>query len=92
MPKQSKKIKKDNSRTEEQRIEQVNIIKNRLLDVQLDDRIPDIEKLYNIMNEYIKTGQSASGQYPLEGSNKDIQYILSNKSHINCVVNLLVSR
>ena len=90
MPKPSKRAKKDNSRSIAQRREQVDIIKKSLLDLQLDDRIPDIQRLYTIMDGYIETGQSASGHYPLEGSNKNIQYILSNKQHIKCVVNLLV--
>ena len=42
------------------------------------------------MDNYIETGQSISGTYPLQGSNKNIQYILSNKKHINCTINLLV--
>ena len=92
MPKPSKRLKTDNSRSISQRREQVDIIKKSLLDIQLDDRIPDIQRLYAIMDEYIESGQSASGQYPLEGSNKNIQYILSNKQHILCAVNLLVRR
>ena len=88
--KRNKKEKKDTNRTSEERQEQVNIIKSKLLEYQLDDRVPDIETLYKIMDNYIETGQSISGTYPLQGSNKNIQYILSNKKHINCTINLLV--
>ena len=44
------------------------------------------------MDEYIETGQSISDTYPLQGSNKNIQYILSNKKHITCTINLLVRK
>ena len=90
MGKKSKKEK--NNRTEEERAEQVTIIKAKLFEYQLDDRLPDIETLYNIMDSYIETGQSVSGSHPLQGSNKDIHYIMSNKKHINCTVNLLVRK
>ena len=90
--KRNKKEKKNNDRTLEERQQQVNIIKLKLLEYQLDDRVPDIETLYKIMDEYIETGQSISDTYPLQGSNKNIQYILSNKKHITCTINLLVRK
>lgn len=90
--KRNKKEKKNNDRTLEERQQQVKIIKSKLLEYQLDDRVPDIETLYKIMDKYIETGQSISDTYPLQGSNKNIQYILSNKKHITCTINLLVRK
>lgn len=90
--KRNKKEKKNNDRTLEERQQQVKIIKSKLLEYQLDDRVPDIETLYKIMEKYIETGQSISGAYQLHGTNKNIQYILSNKKHINCTINLLVKK
>ena len=92
MGKKSKKEKKNTNRTEEERLEQVDIIKIKLNEYQLDERYPDIDTLYAIMDSYIETGQSVSGSRSLEGSNKDIQYIMSNKKHIQCAVNLLVRK
>ena len=90
--KRNKKEKKNNDRTLEERQQQVKIIKSKLLEYQLDDRVPDIETLYKIMDKYIETGQSISDTYPLQGSNKNILYILSNKKHITCTINLLVRK
>lgn len=90
--KRNKKEIKNNDRTLEERQQQVKIIKSKLLEYQLDDRVPDIETLYKIMDKYIETGQSISDTYPLQGSNKNIQYILSNKKHITCTINLLVRK
>ena len=90
--KRNKKEKKNNDRTLEERQQQVKIIKSKLLEYQFDDRVPDIETLYKIMDKYIETGQSISDTYPLQGSNKNIQYILSNKKHITCTINLLVRK
>ena len=92
MGKKSKKEKKNTNRTEEERLEQVNLIKSKLNEYQLDARFPDIDTLYAIMDSYIETGQSVSGSHSLAGSNKDIQYIMSNKKHIQCSVNLLVRK
>ena len=88
--KKNKKIIKN--KTIEDRKTQVSIIKSKLLKYQLDERYPDIEKLYKIMDNYIVTGQSESGSYPLQGSNKNIQFILSNKKHIECSINLIVHK
>jgi len=92
MGKKSKKEKKNTNRTEEERLEQVNLIKTKLNEYQLDERYPDIDTLYAIMDSYIDTGQSVSGSHSLGGSNKDIHYIMSNKKHIQCSVNLLVRK
>lgn len=92
MGKKRKKEKKNTNRTEEERVEQVAIIKTKLNEYQLDERYPDIDSLYAIMDSYIDTGQSVSGSHSLAGSNKDIQYIMSNKKHIQCAVNLLVRK
>ena len=92
MGKKRKKEKKNTNRTEEERLEQVAIIKTKLNEYQLDERYPDIDSLYAIMDSYIETGQSVSGSHSLADSNKDIQYIMSNKKHIQCAVNLLVRK
>lgn len=92
MGKKSRKEKKNTNRTEEERLEQVSLIKTKLNEYQLDERYPDIDTLYAIMDSYIETGQSVSGSHSLEGSNKNIQYIMSNKKHIQCAVNLLVRK
>ena len=80
---------KDKYKTLEQRQAQIDFINSKLQEIQLDDRIPEIEKLHKIMNEYIKTGVSISGKMPLPNSNKNIVYILSNRANTDCKVNLI---
>ena len=60
------------------------------LEVQLDERFPEIQELYKMMNNYIEIGISNSGKMPLSNSNKDIQYIFSIRKNVNCQVNLIV--
>ena len=89
----TKKKKKDNLnkfKTTEDRVQQVNFIKNKLENLQLDERNTEIEELFKIMQRYIETGESNSGKMPLTGSNKDIQYIFTNRKCVQCQVNLLV--
>ena len=90
MSKKNKKNKKNKLKTKEERILQINIIKTKLLEVQLDERFPEIQELYKMMNNYIEIGISNSGKMPLSNSNKDIQYIFSIRKNVNCQVNLIV--
>ena len=90
-----KKNRKNNNeklkfKTIQDRQKQINIINNKLHEIQLDDRLPEIMELNRIMNLYIKTGESLTGRMPLLNSNKDICYILSNRANVNCQVNLMV--
>lgn len=76
-------------RSPEQRAEQVTALKRSLLDnYQLDERIPAIAQLHAVMDEYQRTGHSASGSLPLPGSNKRIEYVFSTRPTIPCRVDL----
>ena len=92
MPKKKKKDITQKYKTQEDRIGQVTFIKNKLENLQLDERNTEIEELFKIMQRYIDTGESNSGKMPLTGSNKDIQYIFTNRKCVECQVNLLVRR
>lgn len=88
-----KKIKKIKTfKTVKIRLDEINIIKSKLEEIELDERFPEIAELIKIMNNFVETGESNSGKMPLLNSNKDICYIFSNKLHIKSQVNLLVRK
>ena len=85
MTKKNQKIK-----TKESRLSEIKTIKAKLLEIGLDERFQEIAGLIRIMNFFVETGESHSGKIPLSNSNKDIYYILSNRQHIHCKVNIVV--
>ena len=92
MGKKNRKNKeaKQKFKTMKDRQNQIDFINQKLQEIQLDNRLPEIIELNRIMDLYIKTGESLTGRMPLSNSNKDICYILSNRANVDCQVNLMV--
>ena len=75
-------------KTVEERQQQVSRIRQQLMSIQLDERLSEIQKLFSIMTEYVENGEPVSGKIPLSNSNKVIHFILSNRSNVDCKVNI----
>lgn len=79
-------------KTYEQRQEFADNIKKQLsVNFGLCGNIPEINQLYIILEEFVKTGESVSGSIPFPEAKRNIQYILSNRAHVQCQVNLLLT-
>ena len=78
-------------KTREERQQQVAILSKKLMDIQLDERQPEIQELLVKMNRYVETGQSLTGKLPLSNSNKVIKFILSNRRQVDCQVSIVVT-
>lgn len=77
-------------KTRLERQQQVNNINQQLMNLQLDDRLPEMQTLSSIMELYVEKGESNCGKIPLSNSNKVIHFILSNRINVNCRVNICV--
>lgn len=84
--------KKKKLKTEEIRLNEMNVIKSKLEKIELDQQFSEIVELMRIMDNFIKTGESNSGKMPILNSNKDICYIFSNRLCIKSQVTLLIRK
>ena len=84
--------KTNKHRTLEDRRMQVLNIQQKLQNIQLDSRLPEIITLESLMETFVETGESCSGKIPLSNSNKVIHYIFSNRTSVDCKVQLLVTK
>ena len=73
-----------------ERQQQVANINQQLVNLQLDERLPEIQQLCSIMTVYVEKGEPVCGKIPLSNSNKVIHYIFSNRSNVDCRVNIRV--
>lgn len=91
MGKKEKKVKKPlPEHTRESRKEFVDNIINKFKILGIYSmEYPAIKEMDNILSDYLETGQSHQGsiKFP-ESLDRKIEYLLSNKKHVDCFVNL----
>jgi hypothetical protein len=61
------------------------------LEFDINESFPCVAELYRVMDEWVETGQSVSGKIPFPEApfgGRIIEYILTNRKHIKCQVNL----
>jgi hypothetical protein len=86
--KRNKIENKVNHKTKEERIKEINDIKDKIESLGLSNSNENINELYNIFDNYIEIGIADSGMIKLPGLKREIHYILSNRKHIENSVNL----
>lgn len=82
--------RKPEPKTREQRELEVQHIIDQLEQLGLTSKLPGIAKLMKIMDDYIQTGNGASGKIKLPEAERTIHYIFSIRKHIEPKVSLLV--
>jgi hypothetical protein len=71
------------------RIAEIKLIYEKLNGLGLNNGIcPDIQKFKDVANIFVKDGLSSSGAIKLQDIDRELVYILSNKSHITSSVML----
>lgn len=89
MGKKTKKIKKEiKLKTDKERREEVLKIMTKMNSLGLSVEHAGIKDFYTICKEYIKSGEGVSGKVKLLGLKRVIEYILSTRSGVQCIVNL----
>lgn len=74
-----------------ERQQQIANINQQLVNLQLDERLPEIQQLSSVMRLYVEKGEPVCGKIPLSNSNKVIHYIFANRSTVDCRVNIRVA-
>ena len=72
-------------KTQERRLQECLVIRKKLNELGLND-MPELDELKKIMKDYIHIGVSYSGKIKLETLPRVVEYILSNKEHIESKV------
>lgn len=70
------------------RLTEVRTIYEKLFALGLPTDQENVAAFRVIANEFVKTGQGASGKLPLRGFKRILVYKLSNQSHIQSTVTL----
>ena len=89
MGKKNKKKKKEKIyKTKEQRIEEVNKIKNKIESFGLSEEHKGIPELYKVLDDFEKDGYSNSGKIKLPGLKRVVYFILTVNQKIESTVSL----
>ncbi len=76
-------------KTPEQRLQEVTLIRQQISDLGLGDGNPDVEKFYQELEQFTKTGYSWTGKIPLHGHHRVISATLTTNPNITSSVTLL---
>ena len=75
-------------RTQEEREQEISVIKNKISIMGLTDDLGRISNLFEVMEEYIQNGKTLTGSIKLEGYNRVIDYVFPEKKNINLMLNI----
>ena len=75
-------------KTEEKRQEEINNIFLKLNDLGISEIYENIKNFKIMCEDYIKTGQSYSGQIKINEINYKLHYLLSNQNNIENFISL----
>ena len=90
MGKKSRKEKKEVvHKTIEKREKEIQEIKDKLNILNLTDDLGRITDIFEIMENFIKTGESVSGKIMLPEYKKKIEYVFNSKENVKCILNIL---
>ena len=84
-----KKVKLIETKSINERIQQVVILRKKLLSLGITDNVEGIKLFNDISNQYVKDGGNYSGKIKLVGCKRVLDYILSDKKTGECKMNLL---
>jgi len=74
--------KEKKGKTINEKKEFIKLIKIKIGELKLNEDNEAVNKLYNILDEYLNLGYSASGTIKMDGLDRTIHYVLSNQIHI----------
>ena len=80
--KNKKKTKIKKEKTIEEKKEFVELVKDKMQNLNLNENNEGIIKFYKILDDYVKFGYNASGCILITSLGRNIHYVLSNKKHI----------
>ena len=93
MGKKNRKGDKDKKiklvKTPEQRLQEVSNIRQQIAALGLGEGNPDVEKFYQELDQFAKTGYSWTGKIPLHGHQRVISATLTTNPNLTSNVSLL---
>lgn len=90
MGKKSKKEKKEIVyKSKEERINDIQEIKDKLNILGLTEDLARITNIFEIIDKFIETGESVSGKILLPEYKRKIEYIFNSKKSIKSTLNIL---
>ena len=85
--KQKKRLTKTKSlKTKETRHEEITKVKNQLRSIGFSTSNPDIQEAYKIMDDYVDFGSAFTGKVKINGFQRVLEMILSNRAHIQSII------
>ena len=75
-------------RTAMERLQEVQAILAKLETLGLSKANEGVAAFLQVGREYVRSGEPRSGSVPLVGLKRHIDYVLSNRKHVACAVNL----
>ena len=81
-----KKEKKTKLKTKEFRLQEIQKVKNQLTNIGFSDVNPDIVDAFKIFDDYIEYGTAFTGKIKINGFQRVLNIILSNRSHITSTI------
>jgi len=86
MGKKNKKEKINHDRTKGERVAEIIPVMKKFREIGFPTETPGIVEFKKIADEFIETGQGATGRIPLQEYKREIQYMLSNHNLRDCTV------
>lgn len=74
------------TKTKEFRFQEIAKVKNQLKQIGFSEVNPDIMEIFRIFNDYIEYGTSFTGKIKINGFQRVLNIILSNRSHIQSTI------
>ena len=73
-------------KTKETRHEEITKVKNQLRSIGFSTSNPDIQEAYKIMDDYVDFGSAFTGKVKINGFQRVLEMILSNRAHIQSII------
>lgn len=86
------KKKEKEIKTEDDRFLEISVIKDKIKQLGLGEGNPDILKFNQILDKYVKDGETTEGKIRLLGHNRIIDYLLPSLKKNKCQVSLLYDK
>ena len=90
MGKKNRKEKKEVVyKTIEKRKSEIQEIKDKLNMLNLTEDLARITNIFELMENFVETGESVSGKIMLPEYRKKIEYVFNSKANVKCILNIL---
>ena len=73
-------------KTKETRLQEITKVKNQLRSIGFSTSNPDIQEAYKIMDDYVDFGSAFTGKVKINGFQRVLEMILSNRAHIQSTI------